>query len=102
VRGVGESSERCKSVAYGVDSVTNVVAKDLLVVFAPEQVVAIWVKAFVAVAAWVGLGCGKYHWQPQFALKEQCEHFISEAVVWEAAVVCGYILREHTLLRNYN
>jgi hypothetical protein len=37
-------------VADGVASVPNVVTEDLLVVFALEQV-----------AAWVGLGYGRYH-----------------------------------------
>ena len=89
MRGVGEAGEGGKGVTDGVDSVTNVVTEDLLVVLALEQVVAVWVKAFVAVAAWMGLGGGWYNRELELALEEQGENVIGEAVVGEPAVVSG-------------
>ena len=41
-------------MAYCVDGVSDVVAEDLLVVAALEQVVSIWIQRSMAVVAWVG------------------------------------------------
>jgi hypothetical protein len=84
---VDKTGYRGEVRADSVEDITNVVAKDFFVVLASEEVVAIGVEGFVAVAA--GGGCEGWgeEGEAEFSLEEDLEDVIGEAVGFNSSVV---------------